>query len=98
MARPGRAERSAPGAGLARTDAVQWRPVAASGRTRLDVADASLRKCRPGGKLDQGKLQPRDGLRLRKRSRDSPADAAPLARESAMMRVIVAACTPNRHR
>src|SRR6266403_1019951 len=57
MARSCRPEGPASGAGSARSDAVQWRAAAASGRPRADVADAGARQRRAGRNLDQGKLQ-----------------------------------------
>jgi TPR repeat protein len=46
------AQKGQHGAGLAGSDAVRWRTVAASGGAQLDVADARLRTRQPGGKLD----------------------------------------------
>ena len=66
-----RPEGPASGAGLARPDAVQRRPAAASGRPRADVADAGARQRRAGRNLDQGQLQQGD----RKASEDDRAMA-----------------------
>src|SRR6266436_4206884 len=56
----GRLYLKTPGAGAARTDAVQRRPVAAAARPWPDVADACARQRHGGRDLDQGKLQSGD--------------------------------------
>src|SRR6201992_4034677 len=69
---------AASGAGAARPDAVQRRPVAAPARPWADVADPGARQRRSGRSLDQGKLQQGDLEGVRRRSRDGTADARAL--------------------
>ena len=69
------AQGPAPGAGAARTDAVQRRPVAAAARPWPDVADACARQRHGGRDLDQGKLQSGDRESVRGRPRHGAADA-----------------------